>query len=530
LVNKSVGGIGLAPYTKRVLRVTSSCNNPCDPFCKQVTGDNTDVDAGGVSVADAGISIKEITNVTAPGGGTCTGLWCNVAACDGKTTSISGKVYDPAGRTPLYNAYVYIPIDASAPLPPFPDGVTCSTCAGAEAISAIAVAQTGPDGSFRLDNVPSGSGVPLVTQMGKWRRKVTLPSITACTDNAVAIDNSRLPRHRFDGDGNTADIPRMAIATGSADPFECLLLKAGVDPSEIQIPGKGARIDYYRNNGRDRAPGGAPSGQTLTGSASTLQQYDVVLLPCEGRENGHNADAPNLVSYTALGGRVFTTHYGYVWLATPAPAGIASNLTEFYGTANWDIGRWDFNDPMIAFVDQSFPKGTAFAQWLVNVKASTTFGSISVAEPRHNAIGAVVGRSQRWVYGASKVAAVDTNDMLLAMTFNTPLNVAEEQQCGRVFFLIFTFPRKRWLVVVTVVRTTIAVLVRYVTRPLWVNARTRLVEPTWIAIRGLLVLGRYRAHVVSRVVVWIKTAVSGAVRLERLVLPEVATRAAIVDF
>src|SRR5262249_23788406 len=156
---------------------------------------------------------------------------------------------------------------------------------------------------------------PLVIQMGKWRRKVTLPTITSCTNNVVAAANSRLPKNRFDGDGNFADIPKMAIASGSADPFECLLLEAGIDSSEIQFPGTAARIDYYKFNGIDRFPGGAPAASTnLTNSVTTLKTYDVVFLPCEGAENAaRGLQTPNLVSYTDAGGRIFTTHFGYSW-------------------------------------------------------------------------------------------------------------------------------------------------------------------------------------------------------------------------
>lgn len=437
-VQKAKVNRALSPDSRDTLGIASDCDNPCDPSCTQVAGELTDVDSGGVTVTDVGISITEELGTGGPGTGDCRGLWCQVVACSGQSkTSLSGKVYDPAGKNPLYNAYVYIPVDPAAPLPAFPSGASCDTCAGAAAVSAIAVAQTGSDGAFRLENVPSGSGVPLVVQMGKWRRKVTLPALSACVDNPVASSNSHLPRNRFDGDGNVADIPRMAIASGSADPFECLLLKIGIDPDEIRLPGAGARIDYYRYNGKDRYPGSAPAGSLLTSSLSTLKQYDVVLLPCEGRENAHNAQAPNLVAYTAAGGRIFTTHYGYAWLATPVTPGVASNLTEFFGTASWDIGRWDFNDPMVASVDQSFPKGIAFAQWLQNVNANTTLGAMRVVEPRHNALNAVVGKSQRWVYGSSEVAASGTPDMLLAMTFNTPVNVAEESQCGRVVFSDF---------------------------------------------------------------------------------------------
>jgi hypothetical protein len=440
IVAQSLGGVELSGTGLKPLSTGVACTNVCDPnSCSSVQNSPTDVDSGGLLKNEGGISL-------APGeagvpGGPCTGLWCNVASCDGGTkTTISGTVYDPAGKNPLYNAFVYIPVSATAALPAFSSGATCDTCAGTGNISAIALAQTGPDGKFTLNtNVPSGTNIPLVVQMGKWRRKVTLPVVTSCAVNNVAATYTRLPKNRFDGDNLTADIPKMAIATGSADPFECLLLKAGIDASEVQIPGTAARIDYYVYNGVDRFPGGAPSGNTLTGTAATLNQYDVVLLPCEGAENAHNTNAANLVSYANIGGRVFTTHYGYVWLATPN-SGTPQNLTTFYGTANWLnplSPATDYRDPMTGTIDQTFPKGVAFAQWLVNVGASTTLGSLTVNEPRHNAKSAINPPSQRWVYGNSTSSSSVKPDMLLSMTFNTPTTAAAANQCGRVVFSDF---------------------------------------------------------------------------------------------
>ena len=53
-----------------------------------------------------------------PGSSTaCTGIRCDVPSCEpGKTTVIKGDVYDPAGKTRLYNVLAYVPNEPLAPI------------------------------------------------------------------------------------------------------------------------------------------------------------------------------------------------------------------------------------------------------------------------------------------------------------------------------------------------------------------------------------------------------------------------------
>jgi hypothetical protein len=437
IVSASLPGMALGMGGLHPMATSGMCTDPCNPYdCTTVTGSTKDITDPGVNVTDAGVSIPV---GSAPAGPACYGLFCQRQECAtaGVTTNITGTVYDPAGKNPLYNASVYIPVDATAALPAFTDGASCDTCAGAGTLTVVALAQTGADGKFTLTNVPVGSNIPLVVQMGQWRRKVTLPTITACVDNAIDKAYTRLPKNRFDGDNNQADIPKIAIAAGSADPFECMLLKAGIDPAEIDVPSKGTRIQYYNFNGKDRDPGGAPAGSTLTSNLAKMKGYDAIILPCEGGEKNHNADAQNLQAYANAGGRAFITHYGYSWLATPSPTKVANNMTDFYGTADWSkLDVSDYSDPTAALIDTTFPKGAAFAQWLQNIAATTTLGAMSITEPRHDALTAI--KSQRWMYGWNKnLSHALAPDMLLAMTFNTPVNSAAASQCGRVVFSDF---------------------------------------------------------------------------------------------
>jgi hypothetical protein len=274
LSSSSLGGGGI-----RVQSVTQTCSDPCDPnACTETQQGPGDVDASGVSATDAGVMISPTTQSggTVGDAGACQGLQCQVdwSCPSGSQTTLTGTVYDPAGINPLYNAYVYVPVDPSGNLPAFSTGASCDPCAGTGSFDAVAVAQTNVYGQFTLVNVPTTAKapfhqIPLVIQMGKWRRLEMLQAVPDCQTTAVPAANSRLPRSRFDGWNGTADIPKMAIATGNVDPMQCMMLKMGVDPAEFQLPGSGTRrIDYYIANGMAFGGGTAPPLSQLGGGGS----------------------------------------------------------------------------------------------------------------------------------------------------------------------------------------------------------------------------------------------------------------------
>lgn len=110
----------------------------------------------------------------APGGGgstgplpneqsaTCTGIRCDVPSCEpGKTTAIEGDVYDPAGKTRLYNVLAYVP---NAPLAPMTNGASCDRC-GTVSGDPIATSLSDAKGHFRIEGVPAGDDVPVVLQV-----------------------------------------------------------------------------------------------------------------------------------------------------------------------------------------------------------------------------------------------------------------------------------------------------------------------------------------------------------------------------
>lgn len=425
------------------------------PMCGQsCTGDT---DCGDALYCQSGMCVAQCTSASpCPAGylcdhGRCLGikdpsgcsnLSCRQVDCTGTPggpTTVTGKVYAPNGTLPLYNAIVYVP---NAPLQSIPEGVTCDVCGALQSGSPITATLTGTDGSFTLTDVPAGTDLPLVIQLGKWRREVTLPKVEACQTQAITDPMvTRLPRTKAEG-----NLPQMAIATGNADPFECLLRKIGIADSEITLPSQNGRVHFYHLNGRNMNPAAPQANDATNGlyvSLAKLKTYDVVMLPCEGTPTLSNKSDPqlkNIVDYAAAGGRVFTTHYSYVWLQKttdnePNP--------PFPGIATWEVNRPDPTTPFFGTIDTSFPKGMAFAEWLRNVNAlvatGANAGKLDIKQPQHSLKSVIDPPSKRWIYSDTGNQPKITQHF----TFNTPLtnqpidDGGMPYQCGRVVFSDF---------------------------------------------------------------------------------------------
>lgn len=363
------------------------------------------------------------------GDGKCEGIACQQVVCPDPnvTTTVSGIVTAPNGTLPLYNAIVYVP---QQPLDPMPEGASCDRCgnvSGKPLVSAV----TGADGKFVLENVPVGKDIPLVVQVGKWRREVRLPNVAQCVDNPIADRNvTRLPRNKGEG-----HLPKIAVTTGRCDQLACLLPKLGIDASEYTPSTGDGRLHIYRGATHSNVPAPAPSGSLdatdLWSNTASLKKYDMVMLSCECGE--HNETKPNaaknaMYEFASLGGRVFASHYHYAWTQTG----------PLRDTAQW-LGGSDSSDSTGPFyVDTDFPKGAALADWLVNVQATTKHGEIPISQPRQD-VGVVVAPTQRWVYEKRWVVPGVIEDPIIPqatkyLSVNTPVSKPVEEQCGKFVF------------------------------------------------------------------------------------------------
>ncbi len=288
-------------------------------------------------------------------------------------------------------------------------------------------------------------------QVGKWRRQITVPTVTACVDNPIIdVDQTRLPRTSAEG-----HIPKMALTTGGSDAMECLLRKIGIDESEFTPEAGAGRVNLYQGGaaaqvgmGMGPAAGAGAYGMGSNGAllnngatftpadpwwdnVDNLAKYDLVLHSCDGSNYNPNAVPPQepnipksmagrmaLQQYADRGGRVFASHWHGYWFEQGTPA---------FKSIGTFLHRDGLPSPYDATIDQSFPKGKVFAQWMMNVGGSTTLGIVPIVQDASaRLIDAAAGMnvSQRWIYASTYNPA-----SVLFLSATTPVPGGN---CGRV--------------------------------------------------------------------------------------------------
>jgi hypothetical protein len=402
----------------------------------------------------------------------CLGLECKVdlqCASQGKPqTTLKGTVYDPAGALGLYNIYVYIPNGPPDAIKP--GNPTCTQCEAPASGSPIIGTLTDAKGNFTLAKgandmwgVPSGSNIPIVLQAGKWRRQLTIPQVGDCAvvdlnkvfNNGSGTlqqkHNLRLPSKSSEG-----DMPLIAFTSG-CDPAECFLRNIGIADTEFVPPDSAVgppwpgkwpagtgHVHFYvgqafGTTGYSNVAGGGTVTETYQWwtDPKKLLKYDIVFNACECSPNPRDSMGGSGNPYQAMdaylngGGRLFATHYYGNWFFDPGTPDLKS-------VANWTNPAWSTGTsfPESDLIDTTFPKGKAFAQWLLNNMISPSLGNITLNDTRDDIVGqAPAGCSDmkgncldtQWVYHTG-----DNHPRYVS--FNTPVGKPADKQCGRAVY------------------------------------------------------------------------------------------------
>lgn len=368
------------------------------------------------SIPDASTTDAQSVDASAP----CLdgGLACQVIDC-GSTgkTSLRGKVFDPAAANVVYGATVYIP-DGPTPdtLPPLEDSMSVGVSCSCDAVkNPLRISKTSSAGEFLLDDVPVGPQIPVVVQLGKWRRLIHVDILQQCASNEVPDRTLRLPRNTSEG-----NLPHIAVATAAFDAMECFIRGVGVDESEFVLGDSPAgHIHLFKSKGG----GLGPPAEDWWNNSALLRRYDMTMLGCEGEEvleNKGGVDAGgriSMVDYLNAGGKVIAAHYSDVWFKD-------SPLTEVQQVATWGGGGTFAAEYT---VNTTFSDGLAYAEWLQASSATPTLGKIALSGVTSSMIAAATP-TVTWISSGP-------TDGPKMISFDTPIAATPTLQCGRAAFL-----------------------------------------------------------------------------------------------
>jgi len=379
----------------------------------------------------------------------CSGPSCDAARCQamGKpVTAVTGTVFAPNGTLPLFGINVYVPGSDPGPLP---DGVQCTRCTGALPGNPIVATISDDAGHFALAGIPAGDNIPIVITSGKWRKRLVIPHVDACTEQPLPAADTTLPRDQTEG-----ELPRIAITTGMADSLECLVRKLGIADTEITTDRHAGHVHLYAGTlGKDRFKVGFPGGsgqafsdaQTLWGNLDKLLHYDIVMFSCEGAPYADTKPqaAMNAVkAYADRGGRLFVSHWHNVWIEGSYDTGQTQKPAVWPAIARWTNNGMELASHSSSRIDElGNPKGPAFATWMMNVGGSTVRDHIELVDqlpdPQTNEIASTgrttcsavdPAKAERWVYLPDQGRGTQN------FQFTTPNEAAAEQRCGKVVF------------------------------------------------------------------------------------------------
>jgi hypothetical protein len=271
-----------------------------------------------------------------------------------------------------------------------------------------------------MTNVPSGTNIPIVVQLGKWRRQATIPTVAPCVDNPLTDPNlTRLPKNQQEG-----SMPHIALTTGGCDSLGCMLGKLGIDATEFGVQSDGYKkaINVYTSNAafNDDNFSNTTQASGLWSDLTLLSTYDMGIFSCECSEAPESKgtfgspDFKAVTDYLDQGGRIFTTDFQYTWYRySPDPQMGALSASDLSTTGLGVIpgGAPEGSNPLT--LNTGFPKGLALAQWLT---------AVFPADPLVGPDGGVTAKPQLWANADSKPHV---------FTVNTPVGIDAGAQCGK---------------------------------------------------------------------------------------------------
>lgn len=215
----------------------------------------------------------------------------------GGTGRVAGTVFAPDGSTPVSGARVRVP--SVVPASRVPDTLT------------------GADGSFLLQEVPTGNQTVRITK-GEWTKDFTINVSEGQTSNAPSSATT-LP-------ATGAGAAKIAVVTGSYDRMQDVLAKLGlgdVDGQGQLVPGS---EEFTLVDGDDTLSDTTYDNlDEFLADQTDLNTYDIVFVNCGADTtafSGSTSEVVALRNYVNGGGKLFVTDLSAPVVEAAFPAGI----------------------------------------------------------------------------------------------------------------------------------------------------------------------------------------------------------------
>ncbi len=387
--------------------------------------------------------------------------------CLGSKVTFTGRVMDPAGRNPIFDAKVYVPVGNAKPWNPN-RRAACDRCDELYP-KRVAEVDTKINGRFALKDVPNDIDYDLVVQIGRWRKIIPRRSCNTRVD----LGDIPLPKNRRQG-----DLPKIAIVGGSADEMECLLLNIGISATSIAsgvayngnnsanefyprakvmdqskftmvapemspyvLPGNEPRVQAYVLSGnrlivkgpvrpgvRQTPSDARNQAAYLWGNPTELGQFDIVINSCEG-SNDYPRDPQWLElmkNYVNGGGRLVTSHFGSKWFTDRSAPDSLGHVVRWNPKADRS-SREPTKSESVHILDNA--NARHFNSWLTHIGAIED-NSLSLTQLRRNILSVEAPFGIPWA-----VTADDKRPIIFSA--DTPINAPADKQCGRVIYSDF---------------------------------------------------------------------------------------------
>ena len=339
---------------------------------------------------------------------------------DGPIGTIQGVVLAPSGEFPISGALVYV---TSGDAEVIPDHAYCYEC---DDMTGKKWTLSGPDGSWKIEGVPSGTR-NLVTRKGFFQRQREI-EIAGDTVQDIPAEITTLP---FENSGDGLDrIPNYAVLLNSWDLPQDMLAKMGLG-SLTSAGNLDTSQPYSFDLYNDFSTDGTALGDSslIFASQAALDHYHMVFFPCVCAHLEPNNYISMLQAYAATGGKIYGSCYAGQWVEKPFPELITWNGGDA-GYVYGNVGPYNttgtINDPDMR-------------DWLAVVNAGDSPDAYPFDEGWINIDGLTAGayegmglEEDGWMV-VPKVWATDHGTAGYSVA-GDPLTVTFNYGCGKLFY------------------------------------------------------------------------------------------------